>query len=174
MHLGANMLETSRKEIRNFANLLRKKLVSAGCHQAYVNSLSDDQILDDYRTCCDCGEEIHSKDQQLRLIIESDTPERAYELLYEIEAPDEQQTETDECLILYNDPEYLDDETCDDCECDEDHITIRAKWAMDGATSLDEAVQMLEDFKQYLIGLKNDGYELEGEVDDDYGFCRRK
>ena len=33
---------------------------------------------------------------------------------------------------------------------------------------------MLEDFKQYLIGLKNDGYELEGEVDDDYGFCRRK
>ena len=123
------MLETSRKEIRNFANLLRKKLVSAGCHQAYVNSLSDDQILDDYRTCCDCGEEIHSKDQQLRLIIESDTPERAYELLYEIEAPDEQQTETDECLILYNDPEYLDDETCDDCECDEDRQTgYRARY----------------------------------------------
>ena len=77
------MNEILQKKIRIYANYLRKKLLSSGCEQSYVNSLSDEQILEDFRICADCDEEIVTKDQQMHAIFEFDTPERIFEVTYE-------------------------------------------------------------------------------------------
>lgn len=67
---------------------------------------------------------------------------------------------------------------CDDCDCNhdeeaEDDLIIRAKSSIDGAKTLDEAIDMLYDFIDYLRNLKNLGYELRDPVEDDYGFLKR-
>ena len=40
--------------------------------------------------------------------------------------------------------------------------------------TLDEVIEMIESFKQYVIDLKNDGWELIEEVSDDYGYIKQK
>lgn len=51
--------------------------------------------------------------------------------------------------------------------------TIRAKWLLDGAKTLDECVKHCHDFIEYLKGLKADGWELQDPVHDDWGFIKR-
>jgi hypothetical protein len=46
---------------------------------------------------------------------------------------------------------------------------IRAKWAMDGATTLAEAAAKLRAFADELDRMHAGGYRLEDEVADDYG-----
>ena len=59
---------------------------------------------------------------------------------------------------------------------DEDEVdgwpveTIRAKWTMDGATTLAEAAVKLRQYADYLERLSGDGWELTQPVDDDYGW----
>jgi len=53
---------------------------------------------------------------------------------------------------------------------EEENICIRAKWSMDNASTIDEAVIKLNDFIEYLKSLKNDGWELREPIQDDYGF----
>ena len=48
-------------------------------------------------------------------------------------------------------------------------VTIRAKWIMDGANTLEEAAVKLEQYATYLRSLKADGWELRDGVGDDYG-----
>lgn len=52
-------------------------------------------------------------------------------------------------------------------------LVIRAKWSIDGATSLEDAAVKAGGFAAYLRGLAAEGYELTGPVDDDYGFARK-
>jgi len=66
------------------------------------------------------------------------------------------------------------DSESDDHEEEEDDMVIRAKWQMDGATTLDEAVQKLEGFIAYLKELKAGGWELRNTIDDDWGFVYKK
>jgi hypothetical protein len=47
---------------------------------------------------------------------------------------------------------------------------IRAKWTMDGATTLEEAAQRLEAFAARLRAAHQQGWTLRGPVEDDYGF----
>ena len=50
---------------------------------------------------------------------------------------------------------------------------IRAKWCMDGATSIEEAAQMLEAYAAYVRGLSKDGWYPCAECEDDYfHLCR--
>ena len=65
------------------------------------------------------------------------------------------------------------EESASESEHEHDEI-IRAKWQMDGASSLEEAVVKLENFIKYLKGLKDNGWELRGTIDDDYGFIYKK
>ena len=46
--------------------------------------------------------------------------------------------------------------------------TLRAKWCMDGATSLEEAAQMLEAYAAYVRGLSKDGWYAGTDCEDDY------
>jgi len=55
-------------------------------------------------------------------------------------------------------------------EEEEENICIRAKWSMDDASTIDEAVIKLNEFIEYLKSLKNDGWELREPIQDDYGF----
>lgn len=52
----------------------------------------------------------------------------------------------------------------------ENEITIRAKWTMDGAETLDQAIQYLHNFAAGLAEYKAEGWELRDTVGDDYGF----
>jgi hypothetical protein len=47
--------------------------------------------------------------------------------------------------------------------------TIRAKWTMDGATTLPEAAAKLRAFADELDRMHAEGYRLERPVEDDYG-----
>ena len=52
-------------------------------------------------------------------------------------------------------------------------LVIRAKWSIDGATSLEDAAVKAEEFAAYLRELAAGGYELTKPVEDDYGFARK-
>lgn len=52
--------------------------------------------------------------------------------------------------------------------------SIRAKWAMDGATTLSEAAGKLRELAHQLELLEQEGWQLTGPVEDDYGFIRRQ
>ena len=52
----------------------------------------------------------------------------------------------------------------------ENEITIRAKWTMDGAETLDQAIEYLHSFADGLAEYKAEGWELRDTVGDDYGF----
>lgn len=53
---------------------------------------------------------------------------------------------------------------------EEENICIRAKWSMDDASTIDEAIVKLNEFIEYLKSLKNDGWKLREPIQDDYGF----
>lgn len=50
---------------------------------------------------------------------------------------------------------------------------VRAKWTIDGATTLDEAAAKLEAFAAQLRALEAAGWQLTDPVADDYGFIDR-
>ena len=58
------------------------------------------------------------------------------------------------------------------CEIDHGPETqlFRAKWMLDGATTLAEAAQKARDYADWLQGLHDQGYVLDEPVSDDYGF----
>lgn len=72
----------------------------------------------------------------------------------------------DECSCCSEEDENEDDER-------EDDLIIRSKWQCDGSATIDEAIEKLHAYIDYLKALKADGYELTGPVEDDYGFLRK-
>lgn len=56
---------------------------------------------------------------------------------------------------------------------DENEEIIRAKWIFDGAKTLDEVIDRLKDQIEIIKKMKEDGWELVGEVTDDYGIIRK-
>jgi len=57
---------------------------------------------------------------------------------------------------------------CPDCGS----VTIRGKWAMDGARTLTDAAQKLRDYAHELEHMRSSGLELSAPVEDDYGIVR--
>jgi hypothetical protein len=53
------------------------------------------------------------------------------------------------------------------------HLTIRAKWTMDGATTLAEAAQRFRERAEELDQLAQAGFELDQPVCDDYAIVIR-
>ena len=51
---------------------------------------------------------------------------------------------------------------------------VRAKWLMDGAKTLSEAANKLEQEAKRLRELERDGWELSEEIDDDYGSIEKR
>lgn len=159
------LLKTNQNKIQKFTKLLRKKLTDDGCHRSYVNGLSDQQILKDFRICADCEEVIHTPDQQMQAILEFDTAERSFDILYgDLEGHDmEDMIDDDDELVLCED-------SIDDYE---DIEIVRGKWILNGCINITEAIASAEEFKNYLIGLQQQGYELAHPVEDDYGVLKK-
>jgi hypothetical protein len=61
----------------------------------------------------------------------------------------------------------------DDLEPELEFETVRAKWTIDGATTLAEAAQRSRQFADYLQGLHDEGYVLIEPIQDDYGNYRK-
>ena len=61
----------------------------------------------------------------------------------------------------------------DDDEYDGSDI-IRAKWSMDGASTLTEAAHQLRLYASSLEKLESEGWQLTGPVEDDYGFIEKR
>ena len=61
-----------------------------------------------------------------------------------------------------------------DTETEEEHVCIRAKWTIDDAKTIDEAVEKLNEFITYLKSLKEEGWELREPISDDYGFLYKR
>lgn len=57
---------------------------------------------------------------------------------------------------------------------EEKELIWRAKWTCDGAKDVDEMIKKLEGQIYYLKELKKDGWKLQGEVQDDYAFLRKR
>jgi hypothetical protein len=55
-------------------------------------------------------------------------------------------------------------------EAEEFDDSVRAKWTIDGATTLAEAAQKAREFADFLQGLHDQGYVLREPIADDYGF----
>lgn len=90
-------------KIKKFAKYLRN--LNSGL---FDDSFADDEILDIFRTCLDCGKEILTKPQQMHAIIEFDKPERAFESLLE--------------LIQINQIDCDNEDELEECDCDEEDI----------------------------------------------------
>lgn len=128
------MNETLQKKIRIYTNYLRKKLLSSGCNREYVNSLSDEQILEDFRKCADCDEEIVTKDQQMHAIYEFDTPERIFEVTYE-------GMEYEDCV-------------------DSDSESLDLAQALDGCKTMSEVISKMMSLTKHLAHLHGQGKKL--------------
>lgn len=53
------------------------------------------------------------------------------------------------------------------------HLVLRAKWTMDGATTLAEAAARFRERADEMDDLARAGFELEQPVNDDYAFIGR-
>jgi hypothetical protein len=73
-----------------------------------------------------------------------------------------------------SDSEPGENEAGEDSYSEEESITIRAKWSMDNAKTIDEAIEKLQEYIEYLRSLKSDGWELNDPIEDDYGFLYKK
>ena len=55
----------------------------------------------------------------------------------------------------------------------EKQMVLKAKWSLDGTSTLDEVIERSYELIEYYKQLKADGWELEGSIEDDWGFLRR-
>lgn len=67
------MLKTSQAKIQKYAKYLRSLLDEDTTNQ------TDLEIIERFRFCFCCGEEVITKSEQLHSILEFDTPKRAHE-----------------------------------------------------------------------------------------------
>ena len=70
------------------------------------------------------------------------------------------------------DLEHTDDDD-DDIRDDPNESAVRAKWSMDGASTLTEAAQKLRSLAEGLLQMEREGWQLTEPVADDYGFIRK-
>jgi hypothetical protein len=57
---------------------------------------------------------------------------------------------------------------------DENRTIVRAKWIYDGAENIDQMIERLYARIEILQQMKEEGWEVEEPVDDDYAFMKRK
>jgi hypothetical protein len=198
------MIKASQNKIKKYTKFLRKKLLEEGYHKLYVKDMSDKDVLGEFRKCCECDEEVVSPDQQMHAILEFDTPERIFEVLYEdINCNEEFENDSDEdedededkelIEITFDHPELegvidfsyvdIDDKIYDeiddliDLEASEDseeNEIIRGKWVLDGVSSIKGAIESLKSFAAYLEELQKEGYELSAPIEGDVGVLEKE
>jgi len=74
------MIKANEERIGKYVIYLRSLLVEEGSD---TQILSDDDVLEMFRFCFCCGEEVVSKSEQTHSILEFDTPGRVHKKLYE-------------------------------------------------------------------------------------------
>jgi hypothetical protein len=54
-----------------------------------------------------------------------------------------------------------------------EELVIRAKWSLDGASTLAEAAEMARELADNLETLEREGWQLDSPIRDDWGFVHR-
>lgn len=116
------MLKTSQTKVKRFTKYLKKLLIETeGLRPSDLKDLPDEAILEIFRTCAGCDEELITSVQQTHAILEWDTPERALESLFELIK--------DKPCVKSDDDDFSDDYSCSDpncanyqpgCDCDDE------------------------------------------------------
>jgi hypothetical protein len=165
----------SQDKVRQYVSFLRHHLLADGATFEYVYSMGDKSILESFRKCCGCDESLFTEGEELRAILEFDTPERTFDILYEdiTHSDDEPEVidtdiDVEDGLELASLHEALEDDEEDDSE------VICAKGIMDGAETLDEAIMMIKEFAIQLSHMKSEGYKLVTDIEDDYGYILKE
>jgi hypothetical protein len=57
---------------------------------------------------------------------------------------------------------------------EEKQMVLKSKWALDGCKSLDDVIERSYELIEYYKELKKEGWELEGPIEDDWGFLKRQ
>jgi len=130
------MNEIINQKIRSYTKYLRNKLLNSGCDAEFVNSLSDNAILEDFRKCPDCGGSLVTKDQQMHAILEFDAPERIFEVTYE----------------------HLDLESCEDVE------VLNIAELLNSKKTFPEVVKELVEITNNLVSLHKSGKRLKSSI----------
>jgi len=161
------MIEHSQEKVKEYISFLRQKLLSEGSPLESVYSLDDNTVLEMFRRCCDCDDYLFTKDQELHAILEFDSPERAYEVLYEDHdlGDDEDLDYEDDSIALLIRPGE---------DVDFDEKLLRAKGILDGAETLDAAIHQADLYLKLLKSYQAQGFELAIPVEDDYGYLIRE
>ena len=55
----------------------------------------------------------------------------------------------------------------------ENSVLIRAKWSLDGSKTINDIIEKLYEQIEYFKKMKEDGYELIDEINDDYGYAKK-
>jgi hypothetical protein len=85
-----------------------------------------------------------------------------------------------ECEFSWMNLDWDEDAHCPECGAGpgdrtiEEEMTVRAKWTMDGAETIDEMADALEARAEAVRSLKDDRWELQEPVNDDYAFLLRE
>jgi len=110
------MIDQSSKKVENFVKYLKKFLLDEGYTKLAIQAMSNDEILNIFRVCADCGDEICTKDQQMHAILEFDSPARVFQVLYEEDSLAGCEKENNEDIKEINfDIEDLCEECFDSC-----------------------------------------------------------
>lgn len=84
--------------------------------------------------------------------------------------------ECEDCGNVWN---GIQSESCPECQSSyrtkiAEETSIRAKWTMDGAETVDQAIDKFEYRADQLRALKEAGWEIRDPVTDDYAYIRRE
>lgn len=99
----------AEKKVKKFVKYLKNVLKVT--ENVDSSKFTDSEVLEIFRTCASCGEEVISASEQMHTILEFDKSEKIFEILCEIAEPVLQQHNKD-------DEEDEDEHDCDNPECD--------------------------------------------------------
>jgi len=279
-----NLTVESQKKIKDYLDFLRQLLVDHGHNPDDASKLSAQKLIDCFRFCACCNEQLFTLEEQMWAVLEFDAPDRAFKVLadsltvlphlptkpiqaehvetdldapditdpniviihdeirdnmsqecnedeekidedqfYEIltkagfsfpedddddeeceeeceEECDDESSCEDSCFVCDDDEEEHDIEVCTLCEAElfseedmentmcpdcfekimapeeeTEAITtvVRGRNILEGAPTLDQAIERVADFLDHLNSLKAQGFELSEPVQNDYGYLEQ-
>lgn len=113
----------AQEKINAYLQFLRQILIEQGRPELEINALPDEAILSCFNKCHCCEAPLFSSQQQLRAVLEFDTPQKAFQILCEsleqlphLPSEEEQSSCDEECFMCEAEEDDEDYSECDNEE----------------------------------------------------------